>query len=159
VFADGVFTGLPPSRGTALWRFAWSSTAQVAPVGGSVAGTDVVSRASRLLAGDLARRWTLGGLADGLGMSTRSLQRRLQRAGGFNGLLGAVRIEAAADLLMNSGHALCIVGFACGYADQSHFTRDFKRRTAITPAAYRSAFARPLLEPRTDHPPAKAKTA
>jgi AraC-like DNA-binding protein len=35
------------------------------------------------------------------------------------------------------------VGFACGYADQPHFTRDFKRRTAMTPAAYRSAFAVP----------------
>lgn len=147
VFDNGIFTA--PWRGadTALWRFAWSSMALSAGTGGSPISSDVVSQARRLLAGNLARRWSLHGLAADLGTSTRSLQRRLQGAGGFQGLLGTVRTEVAADLLINTRHALSVVGFACGYADQPHFTRDFKRRTAVTPAAYRQAFGRQPGQP------------
>ncbi|UWP82392.1 AraC family transcriptional regulator [Dactylosporangium fulvum] len=147
VFTDGVFTAPPPAHATALWRFAWSSIAPAVRPTGLAADVDVASQARRLLTGNLARRWTLGDLAAELGTSTRSLQRRLT-AGGFTDLYGAARAEAAADLLMNTEHPLGIVGFACGYADQPHFTREFRRRTAITPAAYRSAFAR-----RCERPP------
>ena len=34
-----------------------------------------------------------------------------------------------------------MIGFVSGYADQAHFTRDFKRRTTMTPALFRTAFA------------------
>jgi AraC-like DNA-binding protein len=34
------------------------------------------------------------------------------------------------------------VGFVCGYADQSHFTRDFRHRVGAPPAAFREAFGR-----------------
>jgi transcriptional regulator GlxA family with amidase domain len=104
------------------------------------------------------------GLATELAVSTRSLQRRLAAGGGFTALLGATRAETAAALLMDSRYPLGIVGFACGYADQPHFTREFKRRTAMTPAAYRSAFAHPsrrqshhCLGERADRP-AKARS-
>jgi AraC-like DNA-binding protein len=33
------------------------------------------------------------------------------------------------------------VGYVCGFADQAHFTRQFKRHTAMTPGLYRSEFA------------------
>ena len=139
VFADDVFTAPPTGVSTAQWRFSWSAMTSTR-VGEEPAVSDVVAQARQLLAGDLGRRWTLEGLATDLAVSTRSLQRRLRGAGGFQELLGAVRAEAAADLLLHSGHALGVVGFACGYADQPHFTRDFKRRTAVTPAIYRSEF-------------------
>ncbi|MEV7522076.1 helix-turn-helix domain-containing protein [Streptomyces sp. NPDC091371] len=163
VFADDAFTddalaSALPSRDTSRWRFTWSATAPPASAGApATTSPDVVSRARRLLTDNLARRWTLAVLATELGSSTRSLQRRLHGAGGFQGLLGTVRTEAAADLLLNSGHAVCLVGFACGYADQPHFTRDFKRRTAITPAAYRTAFARPLHEPPAHQNPTEER--
>lgn len=139
VFATGVFTSPPAGHDTALWHFTWSSLASTA----HPAGTDAASPARRILASDLGHRWTLRGLAAKLATSPRSLQRRLRADGGFNTILGAARADAAADLLMNSEHPLSIVGFASGYADQPHFTRDFKRRTAMTPSAYRSAFASP----------------
>lgn len=144
VFADGAFTSPPAGHSTATWQFRWSSSAsRAAP--SKDGGTDPVPHARRLLAGDLGHRWTLTRLAAALGTSPRTLQRRLG-PGGFAALLGAIRAEAAADLLMTSQHPLSTVGFACGYADQAHFSREFKRRTAFTPAAYRSAFARPLEE-------------
>ncbi|MFJ8016068.1 helix-turn-helix transcriptional regulator [Streptomyces sp. NPDC096339] len=158
VFADGVFRAPPPGCDTSLWRFTWqprptpSDPAPPAPEDAVAARSpDAVSRARTLLADDLARRWTLDVVATELGTSTRSLQRRLRGAGGFQGLLGAVRAEAAAGLLLDGEHAPCLVGFACGYADQPHFTREFKRRTAVTPAAYRAAFARRPGAVRTDH--------
>ncbi|WP_143138525.1 helix-turn-helix transcriptional regulator [Lentzea waywayandensis] len=142
VFADGAFTVPEPGHGTALWRFAWSSLSSVTPAIPPVSGTDVASRARRLLAGNLHHSWALRELATKLGMSPRTLQRRLQADGGFTALLAATRADAAADLLMNTGHSLGVVGFASGYADQPHLTREFKRRTAMTPAAFRSAFTR-----------------
>jgi AraC-like DNA-binding protein len=53
----------------------------------------------------------------------------------------AARAEHAAHLLINGGHSLSLIGFASGYADQPHFTREFKRRAALTPLEYRQAFA------------------
>ncbi|MGN9813364.1 helix-turn-helix transcriptional regulator [Micromonospora sp. BQ11] len=143
VFADGVFTAPPPSHATSQWRFTWSS--QVPPAGTVVAvtGEGLGGRSRAVLAADLVRRWTVGDLAAETAMSVRSLQRQLRPAGGFAALLGAVRADRAADLLLTTAHPLGVIGFACGYADQPHFTRDFRRRTAMTPAAYRSAFAPP----------------
>ncbi len=34
------------------------------------------------------------------------------------------------------------VAYLCGFADQAHFTRQFKQHTAMTPGLYRDAFAR-----------------
>ncbi|MER5769170.1 AraC family transcriptional regulator [Streptomyces sp. NPDC001985] len=143
VFSDGAFTASPPHRDGGVWRFTWSHTAPVAEARAQAPARDVASRARGLLAADPARRWRLGCLAAELGIPPRSLQRRLAGAGGFSGLLATVRAEAAAELLMSGGHTVGVIGFACGYADQAHFTRHFKLRTAMTPAVYRSAFRRP----------------
>ncbi|MER6910380.1 helix-turn-helix transcriptional regulator [Streptomyces sp. NPDC000594] len=143
VFTDGAFTAAPRLRDSALWRFTWPHTAPPVRAPAEDAGQDAASRAYRLLAADPARRWTLGCLAAELGLPPRSLQRRLRDAGGFSGLLARVRTEIAAELLMHGGHTVSVIGFACGYADQPHFTRHFKVRTAMTPSVYRAAFRRP----------------
>ncbi|MGV9316888.1 helix-turn-helix transcriptional regulator [Streptomyces sp. NPDC003691] len=143
VFSGGVFTASPPPSAGGRWRFAWSGTEPRGPAPAAEdSGRDEITRARRLLAADPARRWTLGGLAAELGVPARTLQRRLAEAGGFSGLLAAVRTETAAGLLMGGEHAVGVIGFACGYADQPHFTRHFKLRTAMTPAVYRSVFGR-----------------
>ncbi|QDY80331.1 helix-turn-helix transcriptional regulator [Streptomyces qinzhouensis] len=140
VFSDGAFTAPPPGPGSGRWRFAWSRT-EPRPRGRAAdSGRDEVTRTRRLLAADPAHRWTLGELAAELGVPVRTLQRRLAGAGGFSGLLGTVRAETAAGLLMDGEHSVGVIGFACGYADQPHFTRHFKLRTAMTPAVYRSVF-------------------
>jgi len=126
---------------TALWRFAWQAFERRA--GGRPAGGpgDAAATLRRLVASDPARGWTVADAASAMGTSGRSLQRALAAAGGFSAVVGSVRADRAADLLINADHPLSIVGFACGYADQPHFTREFGRRTAMTPAAYRRAFA------------------
>ncbi len=143
VFADGVFTAPPPGHDTTRWRFTWSSSGPPARAALPARGGDPAGRARALVATDLVRRWTVGDVASDAAVSVRTLQRQLRPSGGFAALLGAARADRAADLLISGTHPLGVVGYASGYADQPHFTRDFKRRTAMTPAAYRSAFATP----------------
>ena len=127
---------------TSTWRFEWHAVVPPAAEGQNRASDDVATTLRRLVAGDPARTWTVKAAAAALGLSGRSLQRAHTPLGGFAAFVAAVRAERAADLLINADHPLSIVGFACGYADQPHFTREFKRRTAMTPAAYRHAFAK-----------------
>jgi AraC-like DNA-binding protein len=137
VYAGGSFRE-PPGSDTGHWCFTWSALEQRPVV--TDGGADPASRARQMLAADPARRWTLRDLAGGLGVPGRSLQRTLQPARGFTGLLGEVRAGAAAAMLRAGPVPLGLVGFTCGYADQAHFTREFRRRTAMTPGQYRSAF-------------------
>lgn len=150
VFADGTFIAPLPGHDTARWRFTWRGHRPPAPRPGLPTGGDVSSRIRALILADPARRWTLADAAAEAAMSVRTLQRHLRPVGGFAALVGAARAQRAADLLVHSGHPLGVVGFASGYADQAHFSRDFKRRTAMTPATYRSAFlGRPSSPPPT----------
>jgi AraC family transcriptional regulator len=47
------------------------------------------------------------------------------------------RIEWASRLLADSSRSLAEIAVAAGFADQSHFTRCFRREFGVTPAAYR----------------------
>jgi AraC-like DNA-binding protein len=81
-------------------------------------------------------------VAQKLNCSTRSLQRHLQELGfTFSGLQATARAQQAGHFLMQSNTAVSEIGFLCGYSDQAHFTREFKRATGITPSKYRESFA------------------
>jgi len=83
---------------------------------------------------------SLGEVAQRLGLSTRTLQRRLRQAETpFADLAASVREELARRLLAERRLALAEVAFVLGFADQSSFTRSFKRWTGRTPAAFRAA--------------------
>jgi AraC-like DNA-binding protein len=146
VYRGGSFTAPPSGLDTRRWRFTWTALDPARPRAAVRADADLGSEVRRIVAADLGRRWTLASLAAEVGMSARSLQRHLAGAGGFTTVVGAARAHAAAELLMRTAYPLGVVGFSSGYADQSHFTREFKRRTALTPAAFRAAF-RPVKVP------------
>ncbi|MEQ8968015.1 MAG: AraC family transcriptional regulator [Azospirillaceae bacterium] len=77
-------------------------------------------------------------VARGLGMSERTLQRRLGEADlTYQAIVEAARRELAEGLLAGSGYALAEIAFLTGFSEQSAFTRAFKRWTGRTPAAYR----------------------
>jgi AraC-like DNA-binding protein len=81
-------------------------------------------------------------IARRLGMSERTLQRRLAEEGHtFQALADGARREAAESLLIDGDHALAEVAFLTGFSDQSAFQRAFKRWTGRTPATFREATA------------------
>ncbi len=77
-------------------------------------------------------------VARGLGMSARSFHRRLAEHGvSFQTLTEATRRELAEGLLRDERYSLAEVAFLTGFAEQSSFTRAFKRWVGYTPATYR----------------------
>jgi AraC-like DNA-binding protein len=84
----------------------------------------------------------LAEVAKDLGMSARTLQRRLRGAGtSFVSLVDKFRSEMAPALLRDGRMAVSEVAFLLGYADPSSFQRAFRRWKGISPSAYRMAQA------------------
>ena len=81
---------------------------------------------------------TVTDIASQLGMSGRTLQRRLSDKGAsFQGLVDLARRELAEQLLRDTDYSLAEVAFLTGFAEQSGFTRAFKRWAGQTPRSYR----------------------
>jgi AraC-like DNA-binding protein len=76
-------------------------------------------------------------IARSLHQSTSTLQRRLRREGtSFQGLLSEIRREKALEYLRSGRHSLADITFLLGFADQSNFTRAFRRWTGKTPREF-----------------------
>lgn len=81
---------------------------------------------------------TLRRMAARLGMSGRTLQRRLGEAGlGYRDLVGEARKELADRLLRKTDYGLAEIAFLTGFSEQSAFHRAFSRWTGQTPRSYR----------------------
>ncbi|HET9831018.1 MAG TPA: helix-turn-helix transcriptional regulator, partial [Vicinamibacterales bacterium] len=77
-------------------------------------------------------------LARRLGMSSRSLQRRLSAEGvSFQSLLDEARKEAAARYVAESTLSLAEVAYLIGYSEPAPFHRAFKRWYGATPDQFR----------------------
>ncbi len=79
-------------------------------------------------------------LAKQLNMSSRSLQRSLQRQNTcFQTILDSVRYEFAKQKLVDCRHSVTEISHQLGYSDSSHFARSFKRWSGQSPTGFRSA--------------------
>ncbi|MBX2822264.1 MAG: AraC family transcriptional regulator [Rhodothermaceae bacterium] len=77
-------------------------------------------------------------VASSLGMSGRTLQRRLADHGyTFQVLVDESRRQLAERLLQQTDYSLAEVAFMTGYSEQSAFTRAFKRWAGQTPRSFR----------------------
>ncbi len=124
-----------------VWILEWSGVRPANP-SPPVLEDNVSTALSALVAADPGRTWTVDHAARALAMSARSLQRRLRQEGTtFSMTLASARASAAAKHMQQAETSLAEIGFACGYADQAHFSRDFKRVTALTPSDFRAEFA------------------
>lgn len=52
-----------------------------------------------------------------------------------------VRLNAATQALLNSNRSMAEIAAACGFYDQSYFTKQFRRWSSLTPSAYRAKYA------------------
>jgi len=77
-------------------------------------------------------------VAQTVGMSPRTLQRRLSEANTtFSALLEDVRMTTAMAMLADSSVKLRDIALLLRYSDQANFTRAFRRWTGVSPRAYR----------------------
>ncbi|MCP3689090.1 MAG: helix-turn-helix transcriptional regulator [Gammaproteobacteria bacterium] len=83
---------------------------------------------------------TLARVTNALGVSPRTLQRRLADNGlSFSQLADETRFLSARQLI-TQGRKLSDVAGELGYADAGSFTRAFQRWTGLTPLKYRKQF-------------------
>lgn len=81
---------------------------------------------------------SISNIAINLGMSARTMQRRLSDHGqSFQNLVDMARQELAKRLLRDTDYSLAEVAFLTGYSEQSAFTRAFKRWSGQTPRSYK----------------------
>ena len=77
-------------------------------------------------------------VAESLMMSKRTLQRAIAKEGmNYFQLLSDIRLRQAARWLDHSDKPVTEIALALGYTEASNFTRAFRRRTGISPRAYR----------------------
>lgn len=68
---------------------------------------------------------------------------RLRFGAPIGSYLRRLRLDWAAMRLETGDEGISAIALRAGFADQSHFTRTFKRHTGLTPQAYRRTFGRP----------------
>ena len=107
---------------------------QVAEHDGSVVAL-VRAAIRKNLSQDLAR---LPAIATELGVSQRTLQRKLSEAGmSFQQLLDETRRSIAKEYLQQAHFSLADIAFLLGFQEQSAFQHAFKEWTGMTPKSFR----------------------
>jgi AraC-like DNA-binding protein len=77
-------------------------------------------------------------VARDLGMSARTLQRRLSAVGlSYQEILESSRRETAEKCITQSALSIAEVAYMFGYSEPAAFHRAFKRWTGVTPQAFR----------------------
>ena len=75
-----------------------------------------------------------------LGMSTRTLSRRLSEKGTtYRQLVQDTQQKISTDLLTNTSETVSEIAFQTGFSEQSAFNRAFKRWTGQSPLEYRKS--------------------
>jgi AraC-like DNA-binding protein len=106
-------------------------------------------RAKELMNANLNGKLPLSQLAEQCGLSVRHFARAFRQSTGVppHRWLLSRRIERAKELLHDPALALAEVALACGFADQSHFTRMFTTVVGLSPGLWRRAQSLKLPSP------------
>jgi transcriptional regulator GlxA family with amidase domain len=98
-----------------------------------------VGKALGLLHGQPGRSWTIGTLADSVGVSRAVLAERFRHFLGEPPItyLTRWRLQLAARLLATTSHSVAEMGTQVGYYSEAAFNRAFKRAFNAPPARFR----------------------
>lgn len=112
-------------------------------------GDRAVRAAQDWLAANYHAPHPVAGMLAHSGLPERSFKRRFRLATGLSPLdyVHALRVEEAKQMLETENLPVDAVAAEVGYEDPAFFRRLFRRHVALTPAAYRRAFARPAPVP------------
>lgn len=90
-------------------------------------------------------------IAEDLGMTSRTLQRKLSQEGvSYQKLLDEVRQQMAEDYLRNTAMAIPDIALRLGYSETTSFHRKFKAATGQTPGDFRKQSRKRGLSPHGD---------
>lgn len=130
-YSDAAIHGLSRALVAGIAREAYDS--------GEASGPGWVREAVALIEHEFAHGPGLTEVAAHVGVHPTHLARVFrERLGTSVGeLVRQRRVEAAARLLVSSDRSLSEIGYETGFADQSHFTRTFRRHVGMTPGEYR----------------------
>lgn len=111
--------------------------------GASAGGSDWLPHLERCVRQRFRERLVIGELAGALGLNPDYLGRRFQEVVGLSlhGLVRKLRVAWSLERLAEGEPDLSVLALRAGFADQSHFTRAFKREVGLPPGAFREAFA------------------
>jgi len=98
-----------------------------------------IERALELLDGDLTKYWTVERLARAVGLSRPVFARQFVRMLQLSPMryLAERRMQAAAELLLDTDASLAEVAARVGYQSEFAFGRAFKRHHGVAPGTYR----------------------
>jgi AraC-like DNA-binding protein len=84
-------------------------------------------------------------LADRLGRSVRTLQRRVRTSTGCppKRFLAMQRFRRSVYEIAAAADGLSVIAADLGFSDQAHLTREFRRHAGVTPGAFRQAWCSP----------------
>ncbi len=104
-------------------------------------GRGQLAKAIDFMEANLDRSIDLTAIASAAGSSPSHFARQFRTAVGItpHRYLMQLRAERAKRLLTETGQPVAEIAFSCGFANQEHLTRLFKRFCGATPAAYRKA--------------------
>jgi AraC-like DNA-binding protein len=101
-------------------------------------------RAKEILNANLEGDISVAVVAEACGLSKSYFSRSFRQSTGMapHQWLLQRRVDAAKQMLPDTRRSLSEVGLACGFADQSHFTRVFSRAVGVSPGVWRRTMRR-----------------
>ena len=108
-------------------------------VGSSAGDLESVAKVLDYIRGNLDHSLRLSELAEATGLSAYQITHRMESLLGLTPkqYVNRCRIDAACHALTNGDDSLSEIALACGFSDQSSFTRLFGRMVGMTPKVYR----------------------
>lgn len=101
-----------------------------------------LGRVIAMIRDDCSAAWSNRALAQAAHLSVRAFERRFQAVFHVTPqqYIRTLRVRLSCHALVYSGETLAAIARRHGFAGQSHFTREYRRVTGMTPGAYRQQF-------------------
>ncbi|RAJ08635.1 AraC-like DNA-binding protein [Chitinophaga skermanii] len=105
---------------------------------------NLVQQLSQCLVTNEDQRLDVRKLAQETGVSERYIQKLYAAHVGINpvALLAVTRFNKSVQMVLETSYSLTAIAYTCGYYDQAHFIREFKKFTGITPSGARRSLVK-----------------
>jgi AraC family transcriptional regulator len=125
--SEAIGADAPPSQSIARGLAAWQTTLAL----------EYIER-------NLGSKLTIREMADCVALSMSHFARAFKRRLGCTPMayVAMRRVERAKLMMISTRERLATIALACGFADQPHFSKQFRRAVGVSPALWRRASAR-----------------